>query len=267
MAAQINAKSIDGQFLRELENDFGLTPVVAHALLKRSQEMVGGASFLSNQAKVGQFRVLAVSADEPAGKPLSQCRMVDINLTLDSGKEDDENLRENGAVASRQAVFCRIADEAVEQGAYLTEEDAARILRCDVRTIKRDVRYFRKLGIFVPLRGQMVNTGRGQTHKVAIIRWFVQGMTFSDIQMKVRHSINAISRYIDMFGRVVALDRRGITTPAIAQIVSISLPLAEQYVRLSKELDLPEYQDQLNRIANRIRLPERITALKKRRVR
>jgi len=267
MAADINIKTIEGQFLKELEGDFGLTPVVAHALLKRSQEIVGGASFRTDQPKVGQLKALAVSAKEPAGKPLSQCKLVCINLTLDRGKEDADNYRVNGAVALRQAVLCRIADEAIEQGAYLTEEDVARILRCDVRTIKRDVRHFRKQGIYIPLRGNMVNTGRGQTHKVAIVRWYVKGMTYTDLQMRTRHSIPAISRYIDTFGKVVVLIRRNLSRVAISQIVSISEPLVDQYVKLYEEVNIPECREQLERIANRMRLPEELSALKKRLVR
>ena len=264
MMKETNIKTVEGQFLREFEDDFGLTPVVAHALLKRSQEIMGGASFQTDQPKVGQLKVLAVSAEEPAGKPLSQCKLVCINLTLDAGKEDAENLEENGAVALRQAVLCRIADEAVEQGAYLTEEDAAKILRCDMRTIKRDVRHYRNQGIYIPLRGNMVNTGRGQTHKVAIVRWYVKGMTYSDLQMRTRHSIPAISRYIDTFGKVMVLIRRGLSRAAIGQVVSISEPLVDQYVKLYEEVNIPEYREQLDRIANRMRLPDELAALKKR---
>jgi hypothetical protein len=266
MVKMENLKTPEGQFLLEMRNDFGFTPVVAQAVLKRSKEMLGGLSFQKDQPRVGQMKVLAVSADEPAGKPLSECELVQIIITVDGGNDDLETLRENGAVGLRRIVLLRITSEAVEQGAYLSEEDAAGILRCDVRTVKRDVRHFRDQGIYIPLRGHMINTGRGQTHKVLIVRWYVQGMTFTEIKIRTHHSINAICRYIDMFGRVVILIHRGLTILAIAQVISISESLTEEYVKLYHELDKPEYQDQINRIVDRVRTPGELKVEKKRRM-
>lgn len=260
-----NLKTPEGQFLLELQNDFGFTPIVAHALLRRSREILGGLSFQKDVPKIGQMKILAVSADEPAGKPLSQCKLIEVLVTVDDGKEDIETLRENGAVSLRRVVLLRITNEAIEQGAYLTEEDAAKILRCDVRTIKRDVGYYIKHGIYIPFRGRMINTGRGQTHKIAIIRWYVEGMTFTEIKIRTHHSIGAISRYIDIFGRVVILIHRNLTPEAIAKVVSITVPLAKEYIKLYEELNKPEYHDQINRIMERVRILKEPTVEKKRR--
>ena len=260
-----NLKTLEGQFLLELQNDFGLTPVVSHALLKRSKEIMGGLSYLPDNINVGQMKALAVSAKEPAGKPLANCKIIPIIITVDAGKEDLETLQESGAKGLRRVVLSRITDEAVNQGACLTEEDAARILRCDVRTIKRDVKYFRNKEIYIPLRGHMINTGRGQTHKMAIVKWYIQGMTFTDIKMRTHHSTSAISRYLDTFSRIVILIRRNLTSAAIAQVVSISKSLVEEYLKLYYELNIPEYQDQLNRIVNRIKIPKESEISKKRR--
>jgi hypothetical protein len=112
----------------------------------------------------------------------------------------------------------------------------------------------------------MINTGRGQTHKIAIVRWYIQGMTFTEISKRTHHSLEAISRYIDMFGRIAILVRRNLTSAAIAQVVSVSVPLAEEYVKLYHEFNRPEYQDQISRIVERVNLPkEPVNNLKKRR--
>ena len=166
-----NLKTVDGQFLQELETEFGFTPVVARAVLKRSKDVLVGQGSLDDPPRIGQLKVLVVAASEPAGKPLSQCKITTVTVTLDAGEEDLEVLGAGGATALRRVILSRVTTEAAEQGGYLTEADAARLLRCDVRTIKRDVQYYKELGIFLPLRGHMINTGRGQTHKVKIVEW------------------------------------------------------------------------------------------------
>jgi hypothetical protein len=264
MAGTEDLKTPEGQFLLELQNEFGFTPVVAQAVLKRSREIMGGLPSHVDQPRIGQIQILAISAEEPAGKPLSKCKLVKILVTVDAGKEDLKTLRENGIIGLRRVVLLRISSESLEQGAYLTEEDVARILRCDVRTARRDVKYFRDMDIYVPLRGHMVNTGRGQTHKIAIVRWYIQGTTHTEIQKRTHHSLEAISRYVDMFGRIVILIRRNLTPAAIAQVISISVPLTEQYVRLYLEFNRPEYQDQISRIVERMKIPKEPEGKKRR---
>ncbi|MBU7012638.1 MAG: DUF1670 domain-containing protein [Theionarchaea archaeon] len=46
----------------------------------------------------GQVIYLAVNKEEPAGKPLKECRLVTVKLTL-SAKEDRKILRERGLIA------------------------------------------------------------------------------------------------------------------------------------------------------------------------
>lgn len=40
-----NLKTVEGQFLHELETEFGFTPVVARAVLRRSKDVLGGHEF------------------------------------------------------------------------------------------------------------------------------------------------------------------------------------------------------------------------------
>ena len=91
-----NLKTVEGQFLHELEMEFGFTPVVAMAVLRRSKDVLGGQDFQEDPPRIGQMKVLVVASREPAGKPLSQCRIVPVTVTLDAGEEDLEVLREGG---------------------------------------------------------------------------------------------------------------------------------------------------------------------------
>jgi hypothetical protein len=89
-------KTVEGQFLHELETEFGFTPVVARAVLRRSKDVSGGQDFQKDPPRIGQMKVLVVASREPAGKPLSQCRIVPVTVTLDAGEEDLEVLGEGG---------------------------------------------------------------------------------------------------------------------------------------------------------------------------
>jgi hypothetical protein len=259
-----NLKTVEGQFLQELEKEFGFTPVVARAVLKRSKDVLGGQDFQEDPPRIGQMRVLVVASREPAGKPLSQCRIVPVTVTLDAGEEDLEVLREGGTQALRRVILSRITTETAEKGGYLTEADAARLLRCDVSTIKRDVRYYREMGVYLPLRGNMIGTGKGQTHKVRIVEWWVKGTPYTEIKMRTHHSLAAIQRYVDAFGRVAILARRELSAPTIAQVANMSEPLAEQYLQLYHELDRPEHQDQIERVVQRLKVPDELKVVKKR---
>ncbi len=66
----------------------------------------------------------------------------DINL-LDS-IEDLEIQKKGGLRAMRQARILRLASEAYEQGALLTQEDLSRLLSSSLNTIKRDLAALRK---------------------------------------------------------------------------------------------------------------------------
>ncbi len=63
-------KDVDVQFLRELREDFSFSPVVSEAIIHRAKLYYQGDG---SQGYIGKLSVLAVSADEPAGKPIKHC--------------------------------------------------------------------------------------------------------------------------------------------------------------------------------------------------
>jgi hypothetical protein len=129
----------------------------------------------------------------------------------------------------------RITDEAIEQGGILSQEDVSRSLRCDIRTIQRDIKGIRERGIEVITRGVLHNIGRGQTHKVKIIGLYLEGKTFSEIKLITRHSIGAIKRYLESFSKVLAARKYGIRSPSvISTVCGLSENLVKQYTELIK---------------------------------
>ena len=82
----------------------------------------------------------AVSSDEPGHKPLSQCKMVPVVLTLYAG-EDDHQYRLsqgcNGVPALRQRQIERMAHEALDQACLLTAEDFAFLMQISPTLVRR----------------------------------------------------------------------------------------------------------------------------------
>lgn len=246
-------KTVERQFLFELETDFELAPATSRAVLEMAQQVL----LLSSQKgeiREGQMCVTAVSAREPSGKPLSAMRKVAVVVTVDGGLGDLAVWRRHGAVALRRVRLLRITAEAVDQGGVLTQEDLARLLQTDVRTIRRDVALLRAEGYWVPTRGVVKDIGRGQSHKAKIVEMYLQRMTYSEIMRKARHAASSIKRYVETFGRVVVLWERGLREAReIAYIVGVSERLASEYLWLRAQYDRPQYRDRIEEIARQVR--------------
>jgi hypothetical protein len=212
------------------------------------------SSALDGGIREGRMQVTAVSVDEPSGKPLSSMKKIGVVVTVDGGLEDLDVQRRFGCVGLRRCRLMRITEEAVDQGGVLTQEDLARLLQTDVRTIRRDVAKLRFEGHWVPTRGVIKEIGRGQSHKAKIVEMYLRRMTYSEIVRRARHAPSAIKRYVETFGRVVVLWEKGIRVAReVAYLVGISERLAREYLDLRSRYQTAEYRDRLEEIAHQVR--------------
>ncbi len=124
----------------------------------------------------------------------------------------------------------------------------AKALGVSARTIRADIAALTAAGYCVPTRGKLHGVGRGQTHKVLIVELYLKRHTYTEIARRTHHSVYAIKRYIQVFGRVMLLTRRGLSVPEIAHAVGISEHLTQEYLSLYQRYDVPEYQDRLTEI-------------------
>jgi hypothetical protein len=251
--SRLAEKTSERQFLYELETDFELAPATSRAVLETAQQVLlssGGNGSL----REGQMRVTVVSVKEPSGKPLCAMKKVSVVLTLDAGMEDLTVLGRFGATGLRRCRLLRMTEEAVDQGGVLTQEDLARLLQTDVRTIRRDVCWLRAMDHWVPTRGCVKAIGRGQSHKAKIVEMYLSRMTYTEISRRARHAPSSIKRYVEMFGRVVVLWERGVRDPVeVAYVVGISPRLASEYLALRRRHDVPRHRDRLEEIARQVR--------------
>jgi hypothetical protein len=257
-------KTVERQFLYELESDFEMAPATSRAVLDAAQQVL--LPFVGDGVvREGQMRLTAVSVDEPSGKPLSAMRKMSVVVTVDGGMEDLEVLKRHGLVALRQMRLLRVTEEAVDQGGVLTQEDLARLFQTDVRTIRRDIGMLRGVGHWVPTRGTVKEIGRGQSHKAKIVEMYLQRMTYTEISRRARHAPSSIKRYVEAFGRVVVLWEKGVRDPGeIAFVVGMSRRLAGEYLQLRQRYDGEKYRDRLEEIGRQVRRVVRVGEEEKR---
>jgi hypothetical protein len=237
----------------ELQHGYALSPVEAQVLAYRLQQLVDEQTGYTRG--LGQITYQAIDINEPAGKSLEECRKVAVQLTLFDPK-DAEILASQGTAGLRQTRVHRLVHEALIQGGALSQEDLSCLLGISLRSIKRIFAYYRDQGVPLPSRGEVQDMGRGVSHKVPVIRRYVQGLGFSEISRALGdHGIQSMARYLRHFALIMILDDRGLSPEQMQSVIGISGNLIAQYRQLYAELNQPEYQTVLTRLKRVILTP------------
>jgi len=252
---RLAVKTLDQRFRYELETGFEMAPRVAQGILEAAKDVFSLDAVSGEQngrLRPGQIRQVIAAAGAPHGRPLRETELVEVVWTIKAGEEDLEVLREDGPQTLRRIRILRLVDEALDQGGEPTQEDLGKALGVTARTIRSDIAALEAGGYRVATRGKLRGVGRGQTHKVIIVELYLQRHTYTEIKRRTRHSVTAIKRYIQTFGRVVVLARKGLSVSEIAFAVGISERLARKYLDLYQRYDVPAHQDRLVEIAQRV---------------
>jgi hypothetical protein len=219
-------KTSEGEFLNELENKFNFSPKVSELVLESAKLHL----LRENVLREGQIEVSVIALEAKAGKVIEKLDKKRVILTIDSGIEDSQIRKQYGRIELRKIRIQRITEEAIEQQGILSQEDIARYLSCDVRTIQRDIQEIKRQGIEVKTRGLLHSIGRGQTHKSKIIGLYLEGKTFSEIKRITHHSEGAIKRYLESFVRVLmGIHWRIRSSKELSSVTGLSEYLIFQY--------------------------------------
>lgn len=226
---RLATKTPEAAFLHVLQKEFNFSSRVSHELLSAAQEMlVGGAP--SAVVRPGQVRLVVASLKAPFGPSLVETDKVEVTLTVDAGAEDAEIKAQEGIEGLRRGRILRLTEEALEQGGVLTQEDLARALGVDVRTIRRGVGVLKGEGHLVQTRGAVKGVGRGQTHKVRIVELWLDREGYDKIARWLHHSPQAIKRYVSTFLRVALLHRQATPLTEVAFLTQSSVRLTQEYL-------------------------------------
>jgi hypothetical protein len=237
----------------ELQSGYDLSPVEAQVLARRVQQMVDEQAGFARRP--GQITYQAIAIDEPPGKPLEDCRKVAVHLTV-MADEDSRVWADKGSLALRRLRVHRVVYEATMQSGALSQEDVACILGISLKSVKRVFAYFREQGESLPSRGQIQDMGRGVSHKIPIIRRYIQDLSFSYISRELgNHGIASMARYLHHFALVMILEDRGLTPQQMHSVIGISENLIEQYRELYAALNVPEHHRTLERLKRTVLQP------------
>ena len=251
---RVKVKTRDSQFENKLVNEFELSPREAEAIVEVAQDVYDLQHYDPNQNKQdGQIVKTVISKDAKHGPKLEDLPKIQVTLTKEINNEDKELYRQENKPSLRQAKILRMTEEALNQGGLLTQEDLGDILEVSVRTIRRDIKKLKQKGFDVSTRGTFQDIGPGVSHKTKIIKLYLEYNTYSDIQIKTRHSPTAIKRYIQNFGRVLLAQKRDLSINETARIVGLSEKLVKEYLELYMKYNSEEYQERIADILDKAR--------------
>lgn len=231
---RLKSKTLDARFLAIIRDGLNCSPFEAQAVLEAVNEVY--FPFLESdcpQAPPGMVTLVAVCADEPAGKPITQCQTRSVCLKVHRGTVDDETLRNNGPDAFRRSRIADLCQEALSQGALLTREDLAyRIFYVSTRTISRDLKMLREANpnAIIALRGTIRDIGPVLTHRRRIVELALDGKTMTEICKITHHSPAAVANYLSTFVRCAQLSDQGMQIGQIAFLLRRGKSLVQQYL-------------------------------------
>jgi len=231
------------EFRAELVSDFGFSPIKVRAVKGILEEIAGA---ISEDRPDGDAIYWAVSSDEPAGKPIEECRLIPSRITFfsadDVPKGDPNRLSE---LKLKKAL--RYAVQAKSSGGYLTYADLSYLLGIHTEAIRGIIQ--KNPDVAVPLRGAERDMGRGVTHRRKIIELYLQMYTETEIAARTGHSYEAIENYIRELATVKALSEKGMPAPLIRRVTGRSMKLVNTYLELLREYSGPEYAFRLHHLS------------------
>lgn len=226
---RLKEKNVDTRLFNELREGYGYPPSIAKSIVETVREVLGQP--ISEVNGSGKMEYLAAQISDGASKKISDMRLKPVMLTLHADG-DIEVLSAHGIADLRKVKIQRLTQEAYEQGALLTQEDLAVILCSSVRTVRYDLKELRSHDIEVRTRGQVKGIGLRVSHKARIIQLYLDGLEYTDLERRTKHSGDSIKNYIQTFKRVLILREKHLPVDEISSVVGISTMLVEEYFRL-----------------------------------
>ena len=244
-------KQAESRFARRITQGTNCSPFESQIIVEQAKEAFGVGAWAEGRVlDDGQLVFHALAEEAPPGLALKDCPQKRIVLSLIRRGEDLEAWRAGGAAAKRRQQILRLAVEAREQGALLTQEDLGLLLDSDVRTIRADIRTLREAGLAVPTRGTVRDIGPGVTHKRRAVELWLGGKEPLEVARQLSHSLKAVERYIQTFCRVVYAQRELRDTLKTALVVGISAAAVNDYFDLHSQLIAKDsfYKERLEEI-------------------
>jgi len=221
---RLYSKTDQHRLVTHLQKNYGLPFVASEVLAK---DIINLTQQNPYNITAGQILHTTVKATEPAGKKLSECEKVNVILTI---YDPDEDLNVKDSFQLKKVRIHRISNEAYRQNGLLTIEEIAMLLTTSISTVKRCITSLRGEGKFVPTRGYQLDIGRGSSHKVLTIKYFLNGFQPTKIARILHHCLDSIERYIKDFYKVYISLKEGIGKEKITRVSGITGKVVKEYI-------------------------------------
>ena len=229
-------------FGRRLRQRHGYSPAAAESFLMELEEL---AKEFRLTLQPGQLLYSAVEAQEPPGKPLAQCSLV--NTVLDYVTEEDwELVNTDSPRALKWERLRRLTTGAYAQGATLSQSDLSYLMSISVDAVQDCIKAHPQ--VVLPTRGFVADMGPTLSHAEKIIALYMDGYTETEIKRRTSHSYDSIERYLIDFARVVLLTEKGMPLPMVRQVLGFSRRVVEKYQSLHRQFNTPDYSWRMERI-------------------
>jgi hypothetical protein len=248
-AIRLKSKNAQNAIIQKLATDFNLTPIIAEAFYQQFIQYFNEHANIKLSS--GEIAYEAISATEPAGKHIRIAKKVTVRLKLIDLNTDLDALANYGLAGLRRHRLSRITRQTYDQGALLSFEDLAMILSTSPATVRRDVQFLRRQGMFIMTRGIKHDMGPGLSHKTIILDLYFNRYTFSEIEQKTNHSENSVKRYLADFMQVASLYKQNFSHQQIRLISKKSDRLVREYIQLYQT-----FHKQNNKRLNQLLTPE-----------
>jgi len=184
----------------------------------------------------GELVWMAVPVDEypQRAKSIAATRMKPVVLSFITDEDIDHIAHGFDSTSLRKKRLVRWVDQALDQGALLTQLDLAMLLGVCDAVVSKYVSEIQKEGNkLLPTRGNIHDLSGAITHKREIITLYLEGYLTPGIALKTNHSKECVDRYIKDYHKVEILWKHQITDlDQISQLTRLSKKVAHQYVDL-----------------------------------
>jgi Protein of unknown function (DUF1670) len=190
------------KFLHEYGYDKG--EVVAAAIVDDICAVVRNYFTKPDDLEPGQLMYWCPDATERArkGKTMAHTKLVAVRLSVVAQEDIDALVAGAPALERREIRVRRLCHEAHDQGGVLSEVDLSLVTGYTDGGVSATIIRLRKRGEILPIRGYVADMGSWPTHKAAIIRLYLEGLTTPDIASRTYHAKRSVDRYIEGFERV-----------------------------------------------------------------
>ena len=225
------------KFLHEYGYDKG--EVVVAAIVEDIATVVRNYFTKADELEPGQMTYWCPSATERArkGKTMAHTKLVPVRLTLVAQEDIDALVAGVGALERREIRLRRLTHEAFGQGGVLAEVDLGLLTGYTDGGVSGAVSRLRKKGEILPIRGYVADMGSWPTHKAAIIRLYLEGLTTPEIASRTYHAKKSVDRYIEGFERVRLL-RAKHEPEELPVLTGMSRNVVAQYLAIMEEHEL-----------------------------